>query len=139
MKIFTTGQVAKICKVSPRQISSWCDRGKLKSYRIPGSQDRRITRDYLLEFLNSNGFSTDDVPTDDATQAPAQPIADAWCATLTVKCNELELIASWASQVREDACRDHCRMAIAALRKSIAFRQDVLRATSEHPTKEPTR
>lgn len=67
----------------------------------------------------------------ESEQAPAQPIADSWCATLTVKCNELELIASWASQVREDACRDHCRKAIAALRKSIEFRQDVLRATSD--------
>ena len=41
MKVFTTGQVAKICKVAPRTVSKWFDSGRLKGYRIPGSQDRR--------------------------------------------------------------------------------------------------
>ena len=40
--IFTTGQVAKICKVAPRTVSKWFDSGRLRGYRIPGSQDRRI-------------------------------------------------------------------------------------------------
>ena len=44
MKVFTTGQVAKICKVAPRTVSKWFDSGRLKGYRIPGSQDRRIPR-----------------------------------------------------------------------------------------------
>ena len=39
-KVFTTGQVAKICKVAPRTVSKWFDSGRLKGYRIPGSQDR---------------------------------------------------------------------------------------------------
>ena len=38
MKVFTTGQVAKICKVAPRTVSKWFDSGRLKGYRIPGSQ-----------------------------------------------------------------------------------------------------
>jgi len=37
MKVFTTGQVAKICKVAPRTVSKWFDSGRLKGYRIPGS------------------------------------------------------------------------------------------------------
>ena len=41
-KVFTTGQVAKICKVAPRTVSKWFDSGRLRGYRIPGSQDRRI-------------------------------------------------------------------------------------------------
>jgi excisionase family DNA binding protein len=45
MKVFTTGQVAKICKVAPRTVSKWFDSGRLKGYRIPGSQDRRIPRE----------------------------------------------------------------------------------------------
>jgi two-component system response regulator RpaA len=49
--VFTTGQVAKICKVAPRTVSKWFDTGKLKGYRIPGSQDRRIPRDALIRFL----------------------------------------------------------------------------------------
>ena len=40
-KVFTTGQVAKICKVAPRTVSKWFDTGRLRGYRIPGSQDRR--------------------------------------------------------------------------------------------------
>ena len=35
MKVFTTGQVAKICKVAPRTVSKWFDSGRLKGYRIP--------------------------------------------------------------------------------------------------------
>ena len=46
-KVFTTGQVAKICKVAPRTVSKWFDSGRLRGYRIPGSQDRRIPREHL--------------------------------------------------------------------------------------------
>ncbi len=56
MKVFTTGQVAKICKVAPRTVSKWFDSGRLKGYRIPGSQDRRIPRDYLIKFLKEHGM-----------------------------------------------------------------------------------
>jgi excisionase family DNA binding protein len=56
MKVFTTGQVAKICKVAPRTVSKWFDSGRLKGYRIPGSQDRRIPRDYLIRFLKEHGM-----------------------------------------------------------------------------------
>ena len=48
---YTTGQVAKICKVAPRTVSKWFDSGRLQGYRIPGSQDRRIPRINLLRFL----------------------------------------------------------------------------------------
>jgi excisionase family DNA binding protein len=55
-KVFTTGQVAKICQVAPRTVSKWFDSGKLRGYRIPGSQDRRIPRDHLIKFLKDNGM-----------------------------------------------------------------------------------
>jgi excisionase family DNA binding protein len=54
--VFTTGQVAKICQVAPRTVSKWFDSGKLRGYRIPGSQDRRIPRDQLIRFLKENGM-----------------------------------------------------------------------------------
>lgn len=54
--IFTTGQVAKICKVAPRTVSKWFDSGRLRGYRIPGSQDRRIPRDHLIRFLKEHGM-----------------------------------------------------------------------------------
>ncbi|MFA6426095.1 MAG: helix-turn-helix domain-containing protein, partial [Phycisphaerae bacterium] len=36
--IFTTGQVAQICKVAPRTVTKWFDTGQLKGYRIPGGR-----------------------------------------------------------------------------------------------------
>lgn len=53
-KVFTTGQVAKICKVAPRTVSKWFDSGRLVGYRIPGSQDRRIPREHLIRFLKEH-------------------------------------------------------------------------------------
>ena len=55
-KVFTTGQVAKICKVAPRTVSKWFDSGRLRGYRIPGSQDRRIPRENLVRFLKEHGM-----------------------------------------------------------------------------------
>lgn len=55
-KVFTTGQVAKICKVAPRTVSKWFDSGRLRGYRIPGSQDRRIPREHLIRFLKEHSM-----------------------------------------------------------------------------------
>ena len=52
--VFTTAEVAKICKVAPRTVSKWFDSGRLKGYRIPGSQDRRIPRQRLISFLSEH-------------------------------------------------------------------------------------
>jgi len=61
MKVFTTGQVAKICKVGQRVVQKWFDSGRLKGYRIPGSQDRRIPREYLIKFLREHGMPLGDL------------------------------------------------------------------------------
>jgi excisionase family DNA binding protein len=53
-RVFTTGQVAKICRVAPRTVSQWFDSGKLQGYRIPGHPDRRIPREALIRFLKEN-------------------------------------------------------------------------------------
>jgi PleD family two-component response regulator len=58
---FTTGQVARICKVAPRTVSKWFDSGRLKGYRIPGSPNRRIPGEYLLKFLEEHGLPLDDL------------------------------------------------------------------------------
>ncbi|MDO4570521.1 MAG: helix-turn-helix domain-containing protein [Planctomycetia bacterium] len=65
MKVFTTGQVAKICKVAPRTVSKWFDSGRLKGYRIPGSQDRRIPKEYLIKFLKEHGMPTGELENED--------------------------------------------------------------------------
>lgn len=52
--VLTTGQVAKICSVAPRTVSKWFDQGHLKGYRIPGSKDRRIPLEALVQFMKAN-------------------------------------------------------------------------------------
>ena len=55
--IFTSNEVAKICKVAPRTVAKWFDSGRLRGYRVPGSQDRRIPREYLIRFLKENAIT----------------------------------------------------------------------------------
>lgn len=50
----TTGQIANVCKVAPRTVSKWCDSGRMKGYRIPGSLDRRVLPADVLEFLRTH-------------------------------------------------------------------------------------
>lgn len=59
--VYTTGEIAKICRVAPRTVSKWFDQGRMKGYRIPGSNDRRIPRKCLIEFLRAHNFPLDAV------------------------------------------------------------------------------
>jgi excisionase family DNA binding protein len=59
--VLTTGEVAKICNVAPRTVSKWFDSGQLKGYRIPGSKDRRIPLNNLLQFMKAHGIPFDGV------------------------------------------------------------------------------
>lgn len=54
--IFTTGQLAELFRVAPRTLSKWVDAGRLKGYRLPGSNDRRIYRQDALEFARAAGM-----------------------------------------------------------------------------------
>jgi excisionase family DNA binding protein len=56
---FTTGEAAKICKVSQQTIIRCFDSGQLKGFRVPGSRFRRIPRDQLYAFMRDNGIPTD--------------------------------------------------------------------------------
>ncbi len=57
--VFTTGEAAKICKVSQQTIIRCFDNGSLKGFRVPGSRFRRIPRDLLFTFMRDNGIPTD--------------------------------------------------------------------------------
>lgn len=57
--VFTTGEAAKICKVSQQTIIRCFDNGTLKGFRVPGSRFRRIPRDQLYSFMRDNGIPTD--------------------------------------------------------------------------------
>ena len=62
--IFTTGQVAQICKVAPRTVTKWFDTGQLKGYRIPGGRDRRIPAAELIRFMKTHNMPTDQLDHD---------------------------------------------------------------------------
>src|SRR5437660_571237 len=57
--VFTTGEAAKICKVSQQTIIRCFDSGQLKGFRVPGSRFRRIPRELLFNFMRDNGIPTD--------------------------------------------------------------------------------
>lgn len=54
--VFTTGEVAKICRVSQQTIIRCIDNGSLKGFRVPGSKFRKIPRNELLRFMRENGL-----------------------------------------------------------------------------------
>lgn len=61
--VFTTGEVAEICKVSQQTVIRCFDSGKLKGFRVPGSRFRRIPRESLVQFMKENGIPLDNLET----------------------------------------------------------------------------
>lgn len=61
--VFTTGEVADICKVSQQTVIRCFDSGRLRGFRVPGSKFRRIPRDSLLQFMRENGIPLDNLDT----------------------------------------------------------------------------
>ncbi|HTK77692.1 MAG TPA: response regulator [Gemmataceae bacterium] len=57
--VFTTGEAAKVCKVSQQTIIRCFDNGQLKGFRVPGSRFRRIPREALYKFMKDNGIPTE--------------------------------------------------------------------------------
>jgi two-component system response regulator RpaA len=55
-RVFTLGAAAKLCRVSPRCCQKWVDSGRLKGYRMPGSDHRRVAADDLVAFLRASGM-----------------------------------------------------------------------------------
>jgi excisionase family DNA binding protein len=57
--VFTTGEVANICKVSQQTVIRCFDSGRLKGFRVPGSRFRRIPRESLVQFMKANSIPLD--------------------------------------------------------------------------------
>jgi excisionase family DNA binding protein len=57
--VYTTGEVAQICKVSQQTVIRCFDSGRLKGFRVPGSRFRRIPRDSLVSFMKENEIPLD--------------------------------------------------------------------------------
>lgn len=54
--VFTTGEVADICKISQQTVIRCFDSGRLKGFRVPGSKFRRVPRAELVRFMKSNNI-----------------------------------------------------------------------------------
>lgn len=52
--ILTAGEVARLCRVSPRTAARWIDDGILTGYRVPGSLDRRVALSDFEHFATAN-------------------------------------------------------------------------------------
>ncbi len=63
MKVYTTGQVSRICQVATSTVNKWFDSGQLKGFRVPGSRHRRIPRENLADFLQENGIALETLDT----------------------------------------------------------------------------
>ena len=61
--VYTTGEVAQICKVSQQTVIRCFDSGRLKGFRVPGSRFRRIPREALVSFMKNNQIPLDQLDT----------------------------------------------------------------------------
>lgn len=59
--VYTTGEVAQICKVSQQTVIRCFDSGRLKGFRVPGSRFRRIPRENLIQFMKDNNIPLDNL------------------------------------------------------------------------------
>jgi hypothetical protein len=66
--VYSIDEVREICKVSPRTAIGWFDSGKLKGYRVPGSQERRIPYDRLIAFMKEYNLIIPDELKDEDVQ-----------------------------------------------------------------------
>jgi excisionase family DNA binding protein len=55
-KVFTSGEVAQVCGVSPDTVSRWFDLGQIEGYRLGPGGDRRIPYESLRKFMLSHGI-----------------------------------------------------------------------------------
>lgn len=58
-KVFTSGEVARICGVSPDTVSRWFDVGHIEGYRLGPGGDRRIPYQSLRKFMLQHGIPLD--------------------------------------------------------------------------------
>jgi two-component system response regulator RpaA len=61
IRAYTTGEVAKLCQVNRQTVCRWFDTGKIRGFRLPPHQDRRIRHDELVRFLKEHGLPLGDL------------------------------------------------------------------------------
>ena len=62
--IFSTTEVAKICRVSRMTVNRWLKEGDLKGYKSTPKSNWRVTKKELIKFMFSNNIPMDLLKTD---------------------------------------------------------------------------
>ncbi len=62
--VYSTGEAAKICRVSQQTIIRCFDSGKLDGFYVPGSRFRRIPRETLIRFMKENSIPLTNLDSD---------------------------------------------------------------------------
>lgn len=70
--LFTTGEVAVICRCSARTACLWFDAGHVKGFRMPGGLERRITVESLRAMMLARGMPAEWLSDWLAKHAPAE-------------------------------------------------------------------
>lgn len=52
--LYTVGDVARVCRVNSHTARHWVERGQLRAYRLPGTNEWRLTRPWLEQFLREH-------------------------------------------------------------------------------------
>lgn len=55
-EVYSTGEAAKVCRVSQQTVIRCFDAGKLEGFYVPGSRFRRIPRENLIKFMRENNI-----------------------------------------------------------------------------------
>jgi excisionase family DNA binding protein len=64
--VYSTGEAAKICRVSQQTIIRCFDSGRLDGFHVPGSRFRRIPRESLIKFMKENDIPLTNLDSDKA-------------------------------------------------------------------------
>ena len=114
--VFTTGEVAGLCKLSLQTIIRCFDTGRITGYRVPGSRFRRIPRESLLKFMREN-----DIPIPEGLEASLKT------RVLIVDDDEelLEMLHEYLGEVEEFEL-EVARTGFDAGAKTLSFMPDVI-------------
>ena len=58
----TTGEIAEILGININTVIKWFDKGRLKGFRLPGSNERRVPLDALKDFMRTYGLPLEMLP-----------------------------------------------------------------------------
>lgn len=58
--VFSTGNIASLLTISARTVQNLCDSGKIRSWQIPGGNDRRVYGEDVEQFMRDNNIPVPD-------------------------------------------------------------------------------